>query len=236
MFTEKDIQQINDYDLTVEKVNSQIETIKSGMTYSHLIEPAAIGNGILRVQTKFDDYINEYDSKRNNLSIVKFVPASGAASRMFKFLFQFLKEYDPNKESIEDYTKRNKDISVFVNGLEKLPFYDIVRNKAMEATPNYNNLSLGEQGFLFVKTMLDANQLNFSFYPKGLLPFHKYETHVSTAFREHLLEATLCASSNNKANLHFTVSEAHTDMFHNELGKIKSDLEKETNTSFNVSF
>src|SRR5690606_6695943 len=116
MFTEKDIQQINDYGLTVEKVNSQIETIKSGMTYSNLIEPAAIGNGILRVQTKFDDYINEFESKRNNLSIVKFVRASGAASRMFKFLCQFRKEDDPNKENIDDYAKKNKDISVFLNG------------------------------------------------------------------------------------------------------------------------
>ncbi|MGE5944894.1 MAG: DUF4301 family protein, partial [Flavobacteriales bacterium] len=89
---------------------------------------------------------------------------------------------------------------------------------------------------LFVKTMLDADKLNYSFYPKGLLPFHKYKTHVSTAFREHLLEATLCASSNNNANLHFTVSEAHTKMFHTELENIKADLEKETNTKFNVSF
>ncbi|WP_100610229.1 DUF4301 family protein [Confluentibacter lentus] len=236
MFTEKDIQQINDYGLTVEKINSQIETIKSGMTYSHLIEPAAIGNGILRVQTKFDDYISEFESKRNNLSIVKFVPASGAASRMFKFLFQFLKEYDANKESIDDYAKKNKDISVFLDGLEKLPFYNIVRNKAMDSTPNFDQLSLGEQCFLFVKTMLDPNQLNYSFYPKGLLPFHKYKTGVSTAFKEHLLEATLCASSNNNANLHFTVSEAHTEMFHNELANIKEDLVKETNTKFNVSF
>src|SRR5690606_21430712 len=167
------------------------------------------GNGILKVQTKFEEYINEFDSKRDNLSIVKFVPASGAASRMFKFLFQFLKEYDPNKESIEDYTNRNEAISIFVNGLEKLPFYEVVRNKAMGTTPNFDSLSLGEQCVVFVKTMLDNSLLNYSFYPKGLLPFHDYKTHVSTAFKEHLLEATLCASSNHMANLHFTVSEAH---------------------------
>lgn len=236
MFTENDIQQINNYGLTVEKVSEQIKIIKSGMKYSHLIEPAGIGNGILRVQSKFEDYINIFNTKRNNISIVKFVPASGAASRMFKFLFQFLKEYDPNKQSIEDYIKNNHDISVFVKGLAKLPFYDIIRNKAEEIHPNYNTVTLGEQCVLFVKTMLDANQLNYSFYPKGLLPFHNYKTGVSTAFKEHLLEATLCASSNNRANLHFTISEAHTEMFHNELETIKNDLEKETNTTFNVSF
>src|SRR5690606_25618481 len=230
------IKQINNYGLTLEKVTNQIDIIKHGMEFSVLVEPAGIGNGILKVQTKFEEYINEFDSKRDKLSIVKFVPASGAASRMFKFLFQFLKDYDPNKESIEDYTKKNKDISVFVNGLEKLPFFEIVKNKALQTHPNYKNLSLGEQCVLFVKTMLDANQLNYSFFPKGLLPFHKYKTGVSTAFKEHLLEATLCASSNNIANLHFTVSEAHTEMFHNELGTIKEKLEKEANITFDVSF
>src|SRR5690606_8873786 len=236
MFSEHDIEQIINHGLTVEKVNNQIDTIKSGMKYSHLIEPAGIGNGILKVQSKFEDYINIFDNKRNNVSIVKFVPASGAASRLFKFLFQFLKDYNPSKQSIDDYAKSNKDLSVFVNGLEKLPFYDIVRNKTIEAHPNFDNLTLGEQSVLFVKTMLDVNQLNYSFYPKGLLPFHNYKTHVSTAFKEHLLEATLCASSNNIANLHFTVSEVHTEMFHNELGTIKEKLEKETNITFDVSF
>ncbi|WP_111308495.1 DUF4301 family protein [Confluentibacter sediminis] len=237
MFTEQDIKQIDNYGLTVEKVNKQIEIIKSGMTYSKLVGAATIGNGILRkdsVQQK--KYIDAFDSKRDKLSIVKFVPASGAASRMFKFLFQFLKEYDPKKESIEAYTQKNKDISVFVNGLEKLPFYDIVRNKTMETVPNFNELSLGEQCVLFVKTMLNANQLNYSFYPKGLLPFHKYPSKVSTAFAEHLLESTLYASSNNESNLHFTISEAHKDMFDKELIKIKENLEKETNTSFNISY
>jgi hypothetical protein len=236
MFSKHDIEQINNHGLTIEKVNNQIDVIKSGMKYSHLIEPAGIGNGILRVESKFEDYINIFESKRHSLSIVKFVPASGAASRMFKFLFQFLKDYNPSNQSIEDYIKSNKDISVFLNGLEKFPFYSIVRNKAMETHPNFDNLTLGEQSVLFVKTMLDANQLNYSFYPKGLLPFHNYKTHVSTAFKEHLLEATLCASSNNHANLHFTVSEAHTEMFRHELETIQADLEKETNTQFNVSF
>src|SRR5690606_2595879 len=89
---------------------------------------------------------------------------------------------------------------------------------------------------LFVKTMLDHNQLDYGFYPKGLLPFHKYKTRVATAFEEHLMEATVYASSNNKANLHFTISEAHKTLFENEWKQIKQRLEKETNTAFNVCF
>ena len=236
MFSEKDIQQITDYGLTVEQVNKQIETITSGMTHSQLVDTATVGNGILKVQNKFQDYIDFFESKRNSLSIVKFVPASGAASRMFKFLYQFLDEYDPQKENIEIYAKRNKEILTFLRGMRKLPFYEAVRNAALAKTPDYHKLSLGEECVLFAKAMLDANGLNYSFYPKGLLPFHKYPTHVATAFREHLLESTLYASSHNESNLHFTISEVHTEMFNNELANIKDALEKETNTKFNVSF
>jgi hypothetical protein len=84
--------------------------------------------------------------------------------------------------------------------------------------------------------MLDENGLNYSALPKGLLPFHKYSDHSITAFQEHLLESTLYASSNGKANLHFTVSEKHHLLFSELLNLIKEDIEQKTNTTFNVSF
>ena len=74
-----------------DEVQSQIELIRSGMSYSNLVEAAIIGNGILKIDDEQQqEYINLFDNKRNDLSIVKFVPASGAATRMFKFLFQCL--------------------------------------------------------------------------------------------------------------------------------------------------
>lgn len=237
MFSDKDTQQIINHGLTVEKVNNQIGIIKSGMIYSNLVEAATIGNGILKINAeKQQDYINRFESNRNQWSIVKFVPASGAATRMFKFLFQFLNEFNTAQQSIEAYSEKNNAISVFIKGLEKFPFYEIVKEKMHQTNPNVDALPLGEHYVLFVKTMLDANQLNYSFYPKGLLPFHKYKNHVSTAFKEHLLEATMYASSNNRANLHFTISEVHKAMFEKELKLVKEPLETETHTKFNVSF
>ncbi|CAH8284570.1 uncharacterized protein DUF4301 [Mariniflexile fucanivorans] len=237
MFTDQDIQQIDNHGLTIKKVNAQIDLIKSGMIYSNLLEAATIGNGILKKdKQQQQDCIDFFENKRDQISVIKFVPASGAATRMFKFLFQFLNEYDETKESIEAYSEKNKLMLEFLNGLEKLPFYDVVRTKINETVPNFDSLSLAKQSVLFVKTLLDENQLNYSFYPKGLLPFHKYENQVATAFREHLLEATLYALSNSTANLHFTISEAHKNMFENELKRVKGELEKEMNTKFNVSF
>lgn len=237
MFTQNDIQQITNCGLTIEKVKAQIEVIKSGMSYSNLLEAAMIGNGILKIEAeKQQEYISFFDSKRNDLSIVKFVPASGAATRMFKFLFQFLNDFDANKESIESYIKNNKDVAEFLNGLEKLPFFEDVVLKIHKVISNYNDLPLSDRNLEFVKTMLDENRLNYSFYPKGLLPFHKYPTQVSTAFKEHLMEASLYASSNNSASLHFTVSDNHAKMFNDELKHIKEDVEEKTKTHFDVSF
>jgi hypothetical protein len=166
------------------------------------------------------------------------VPASGAATRMFKFLFQFLAEYNPEKESINSYINKNKakDLSVFLVGLEKLPFFEQVIHKVHENVPNFNNLGYDLQRVEFVKTMLEETQLNLAFYPKGLLPFHRYKNNVSTAFEEHLFEAALYASSNNVANLHFTISERHKHHFDEEFRYIEEDVEERTNTKFNITF
>lgn len=237
MFTVKDIQQIKNCGLTEEKVQSQIELIKCGMSYSNLIEAARIGNGIIKIDDRqHQEFLNLFDKKKNDLSILKFVPASGAATRMFEFLFQFLNDFDTENQSMQSCSNKNKDIATFLNGLEKLPFFEDVVFKIHEVVSNFNEMSFEERSLEFVKTMLDENRLNYSFYPKGLLPFHKYKTHIATAFEEHLMEASLYANSNNKANLHFTISDNHAKMFNEEFTHIKEDIEEKTNTEFNVSF
>lgn len=237
MFTDQDIQQIKNHGLTLEEVKIQVKNITSGIPYSNLLEAAIVGNGIIKITSeKQQKYIDAFEANRNQITICKFVPASGAATRMFHFLFQFLNEFDEKQDSIASYLEKNKDFSVFLENLEKFPFFDIVREKIIECHPDFDALTLGKKSVLFVKTMLDANQLNYSFYPKALLPFHKYGKTVSTAFQEHLLESTMYAKVQDKADLHFTISEEHTDLFKTELQSIKKKLEKDTNTTFKLSF
>ena len=240
MFTEKEVEQIQNKGITIEQVHAQVARIKNGMSYSNLVAAATIGKGVERYsEHEKKDFIELYESKQNALSALKFVPASGAATRMFKFLFQFLKNFNPSKESIEDYAEKHHDtfIKTFVSNLEKFAFYNQVVLKANQENSSFDNLLIGEKYLQFVKTILDKNSLNYSFFPKGLLPFHKYDDDVViTAFQEHLFESTLYASSNNKANLHFTVSEKHHPFFIDELNRLKKDLEQKTNTTFNVSF
>lgn len=239
MFSEKDIFQIKNHGLTVDKVKAQVASIQSGMVFSNLKEAATVGNGILKLKAPQETYyIDLFDQRSPNLSIVKFVPASGAATRMFKFLFEFLNDYNIGQETIQEYIKRtgNKELEVFLNSLEKSPFFEEVVDKIHKIIPNYIDLAYNERCFQFVKTMLDEDRLNYSFYPKGLLPFHKYKNHVSTAFEEHLFEAAFYASSKNKASLHFTISETHHEKFNQELNYIQEEIEELTGKKFYIDF
>ena len=238
-FTEKDIKQIESKNLTEKKVNEQVQLFKTGVPFVNLKDAANIGNGILKFsEEEKKQAIEFFENKRDDKTLLKFVPASGAATRMFKFLFQFIQEYDVTKESVNSYIKTNKesDLSLFLVGLEKFPFYNLVLSKVKEVIPNFNSLSQDEKKLEFVKTILETDKLNYGFYPKGLLPFHEYKDHVSTAFEEHLFEAALYASSNGESNLHFTISEKHKNIFDAEFKRIKEIVEAKTKTKFNISF
>jgi len=239
MFSEKDIIQIENKGISIDKVKNQIQLFNRGLPFINLKESATIHHGITKVTNEEKQhFINHFDAKRNEISILKFVPASGAATRMFKFLFQFLKEYNSDKESINSYINKHKakDMSVFLIGLEKTPFYTEVVNKIKKTIQNFNTLSDNEQKLVFIKTMLNEDQLNYSFYPKGLLPFHQYKDHIATAFEEHLFEAALYASTKSEAKLHFTISEKHNHKFDKEFKRIEEIVEAKTNTKFDITF
>jgi hypothetical protein len=239
MFSEKDIKQITSKGITLKQVEAQVSRIKNGMSYSNLVAAGNIGKGIESYnEAESQAYIKQYEEKLNDLDVVKFVPASGAASRMFKFLFQFLNNFDSSKQTFNAYvdSKNDKLIQAFFSGLKSFPFYSELIAKTKSLYPDYDALSEGDACIALVKTVLNEEGLNYSFLPKGLLAFHGYADGAVTAFYEHLLESTLYASSNGKANLHFTVSEKHHSFFNDELSKFKDDLEAKTDTEFNISF
>ncbi|WP_411893216.1 DUF4301 family protein [Winogradskyella sp. A2] len=239
-FTETDIRQIESKGLTLEQVQAQINLFRTGIPFTHIVEAATIDNGIIKLDNQIiNKYISNFDSHRNKLSLIKFVPASGAATRMFKFLFKFIKEYNPKNQSINSFINKNnsKDLSLFLVGLEKFPFYKEVISELKANNIDFDELSSGEKAFEFVYAMLLESHLNFGNSPKGLLPFHEYKNnHISTAFEEHLYEAALYASDNNEAKLHFTISEKYKDRFDEEFKNIEEYVEKRTGISFDISF
>jgi len=241
-FNEQDIQQIKKKGLTVDVVNAQVNVFKTGLPLINLHSAATTVdgiNGIKKLSTEErEHYIQYFDTNRNGVSILKFVPASGAATRMFKTLFNFLDAYNPEIETINSFINRNKDsdLYVFLVGLEKLPFYNVVLKAVEEFYPDFDTFSNDKQKYMLVKTMLDEDKLNYGFYPKGLLPFHKYKDHTATAFEEHLFESALYASSNGEAYLHFTISEKYESIFDEEFHRIQDIVERKTKTKFHISF
>ena len=239
-FTDKDIKHITTKGLTLQQVKSQIEVFKSGVPFANISQAAVVGNGILRLPKGLtEEAIHHFESNRHKLSLLKFVPASGAATRMFKFLFNFLKQYNPEKESLNAFINKNdlKDLSLFLVGLEKFPFYNQVIDHLRSKQIDFKELSSEDKALCFVKAMLKESELNFGNSPKGLLPFHKYKSHhISTAFEEHLYEAALYASRENNAELHFTISERFKDKFNEEFTRIEEYVEDHTGVAFNISF
>ncbi|MGB1308995.1 MAG: DUF4301 family protein, partial [Oceanihabitans sp.] len=138
-FTQNNIDQIVAKGLSLKKVEEQINLFKTGVPFVNLKNAANIGNGVLKLsEAEKKHSIDFFELKRNKIELLKFVPASGAATRMFKFLFQFLKDYNLEKESINSYINRNKvtELSLFLVGLEKFPFYKEVLNNTKKRLPD----------------------------------------------------------------------------------------------------
>ena len=177
-FTDKDLKQIASKGLTLNAIKKQIEIFEIGIPFTHISDAATINNGIIALnENLINEYVSIFEAQKNNKTLLKFVPASGAATRMFKFLFQFVNEYNPKEQSLNSYINKNrlKDLSLFMVGLDKFPFYDQVVDLIKSKDIAFKTLPIQEKVWQFAKGMLDVNQLNFGNQPKGLLPFHEYK-------------------------------------------------------------
>lgn len=233
-FSKGDLGQLSRKGVTESKVLDQIETFKEGIPFVRLEKAAVVSEGISKFSAEEEkQLIHKFENRKKGLSLLKFVPASGAASRMFKALFNFLETFDPEKESLDAYLDKSKDteIKTFFDSLDDFPFYKKIKSRiAGKAT------SKDVESYMFVKEMLLEAGLNYGFYPKGLLPFHNYGTYVATPFEEHLKEAALYTNTNGKARLHFTISEQHSAMFKLEFESVGERVSNATAASFDIDY
>lgn len=238
-FSTRDLDQIEKKGIKAEKVEQQIAIFKRGNIVVNINEAATLKNGILAIpEEEKQNLISLYNSKKDQLDILKFVPASGAATRMFKAFYSFLKDFDPEKEDLEAFVDRKNDpkLELFFSRMKDLPFYELVIERTKQFHPDFESLSEDKQQLIFVRMMLDEEGINLGNQPKGLVPFHKYEDHLASAFEEHLREAVDYAKSKNKVRIHFTVAVEHREKFEAEARKVKPQLEKETGAQFEISY
>lgn len=239
MLSKNDIGQIESHGLTLEQIYDHLEIFTSGIPATQVVTAATVGNGIEVISAENKEkLLNFYDSKKDKLDIVKFVPASGAATRMFKFLFDFLTDFDPENVRFSTFLSQQKDKSLetFFGSINEFPFTNQVRKAIRSRYDDYKHFSKGKRLYLFVKTMLEEDGLNFNNLPKGLIPFHKYSKYSTTAFEEHLYEAAFYASVKDEVYLHFTFSEGHMTHFKKVFHDIQKRVSRKTKANFHVSY
>lgn len=232
--SEYDLQVLEQKGISRNRIIAQIDTFKEGIPYVNLEKAAIVDDGISKFSPAEEAALIEiFEASKNNLSLLKFVPASGAASRMFKALFNFLDTFDPSKESLEVYLERTGDAAMkqFSQKISDFPFYGLVKERISGKTT-----SRDEELYLFVQELLSEEGLNYGFYPKGLLPFHNYDGRTETPFEEHLKEGANYAKSAGKAALHFTISEQHAALFSSEYEAVGSRVAATTDTTYEVGY
>jgi nicotinamide riboside kinase len=238
-FSSNDFLQIYDQGITIENIQKQLDIFKNGIPKTVLIEPATLFNGILKLSpTDFEQKAAFFDVNKLNLKLMKFVPASGAASRMFSFLATFLNEFDLLNESINAYINRKKDseLPVFIVGMDKFPFFDFVYKKLKEEFHDFDSINRDHKNYYFIKLLLSSDYFDYANKPKGVLPFHKYKTHIATAIEEHLHETAFYSSVNNQSYLHFTVSEEHQNQFEAIINDVKEGVEIQSGNAIEVGY
>ena len=233
MLTHEDKELLAKKGISEEKIAEQLACFEKGFPFLKLSAAASVENGgIMKAEAKdFERYLAEWNAyKDGEKKIVKFVPASGAASRMFKNMFEFLgADYD---KPTTDFEKK------FFDHIHDFAFYNDLNAACMDNTGKNIDALLSEQNYkAIVSNLLEAAGLNYGALPKGLLKFHRYADGVRTPLEEHLVEGALyAAGKTGKVNIHFTVSTEHRALFEKLVAAKVGEYEAKYGAKYHISF
>ncbi len=226
MFSEEDKKQIVTRGSELSNVEKQISDFKSGFPFLDIKQAASIGHGVTQLtDTEVQSLVDSYEDKIAGKDVLKFVPASGAATRMFKDLFAFVD--DGNFDG-------NKAAQAFIAGVKDFAFYNEL-SEALDGKSLAEALDSKEYTAI-VESLLNEKGMGYGSLPKGLLSFHKYENGSRTPFEEHLVEGAEYASSEGKVKIHFTVSPEHQEKFEDLLARVKPIYESIYGVQYEISF
>jgi len=242
-FTEQDLKQIESHGLTLAEVKNQLDLFNSPRPFLKLTGHCTVGDGIRTFDRQRRGALAAlYEKERPGRRCLKFVPASGAASRMFKVLLRY---YHRGGEITRPAVSREasagsrdaEQFLVFADGLKNFAFY-----RDLEPVLADNGLSVDsllEQGRFrdILRFLLTDEGLDYADLPKGLLKFHEYPGGSRTAFEEHLVEAASYAvDRDGRCTLSFTVSQEHMDRFNASLRKARGVYEERYGVRYDVTF
>lgn len=232
MITEKDKGLLDKKGISEDQLQTQLRSFERGFPFLKLSAAASIEKGILKIKPQEEQYYLDAWSSycEMNKKIIKFVPASGAASRMFKDLFEFLAaSYD---------TPTNTAEKKFFDGIRRFAFYEDLNTVCLKNEgKSIEELIAAGKYKTIVSNLLNSEGLNYGNLPKGLLKFHHYNHTNRTPVEEHLVEGDLYAKNNQSdVNIHFTVSPEHRSLFQDLISKKASNLQIKLDVTYDVGF
>ena len=232
MLTQSDLELIAAKNISIGQIEEQLNAFTNGFPYLPVMTSASTEKGILRIpeheQAAYIDAWQDYLAQ--NKTIVKFVPASGAASRMFKDLFEFLAADDTFPVTAFEQT--------FFDNIRRFAFYPALNHFCFlnEGKSAVELMSAGQYK-LVIENLLHDKGLNYGKLPKGLILFHRYPGNVRTAMEEQLVEGALYACNRaRKVNVHFTVSPEHKTLFEGLTQEKAVDYAKKFGVEYRVDF
>lgn len=233
MLTQEDKDLLAKKGISEQQIAEQLACFEKGFPYLKLYAAASVENrGIMLAGEDVQKtYLAAWDAyKEGDKKIVKFVPASGAASRMFKNMFEFLgADYDV---PTTDFEKK------FFANIKNFAFYADLNSACVKNNNKGIDELISEGNYkAVVSNLLESAGLNYGSLPKGLLKFHKYEDGVRTPLEEHLVEGALyAAGKSGEVNVHFTVSTEHRELFAKLVDEKVAQYAEKYGIKYNISF
>jgi hypothetical protein len=196
-------------------VEEQLKRFEKGFPYLPIQRAATAGDGLIKLkENSLKQYISFFEDRALDYEISKFVPASGAASRMFKNLFSFLEQEESKAES-DDFLR------TFFANIQQFAFAGALDKTLTKTGKSLQQCIADKQYHHIVKTLLTEEGLNYGNLPKGLLDFHQYGDVAKTPVAEHFTEGENYAlGTDGKIRLHFTVSPEHQEAFEEHIAHL----------------
>lgn len=235
-FSPEDLKQIADLGLTEEAVNRQIENFRQGFPKTELVEAATIDNGgILHLDDEaINRYAKLYKKASQNKKILKFVPASGAATRMFKDLYTFTSTYFGIDYKIG---QEHPTVKEFLENLPTFAFFNDLVDCMERSNADYYEYKTSGDFATIINFLLKEQYMGYGSLPKGLLKFHKYGHLQRTPLEEHIVEgAEYARMSDDTIHLHFTVSPEHRTLFRKKIAEVKRYYEESFKVKLHITF
>lgn len=242
-FSDADRQQMASLGIDIAQVLEQLQFFSKTETPTRLSRPCTLGDGIRSIGGKeAEKYLALHGEAAGQGRFMKFVPASGAASRMFQSLLQIY--YLPQfLEKDELYKRVGQGVAIacdfmrFMEHLDRFAFVGDLREALDRDGLSLEDLARHGQFRTLLEYLLTERGLNYGALPKALLKFHSYPGGCRTAFEEHLAESVFfLGGGRSRCKLHFTVPPEHRPGFGALLEKVGRWYERRYDTTFDVCF